>query len=143
MLAKKYLPSLRPRLVTSRRGKASQGLSTRKHQGNQLQHPSRRSHRLLERHRLRTNRLVLLCRSPRLLKHLRPPIELGDNSPAIALLWLDFHGGNSASNAFASFKSRRQCVTAQDRCCTMRAADLIAFSSFYRSNHHPIRNFGV
>jgi hypothetical protein len=23
------------------------------------------------------------------------------------------------------------------------AADLIAFSLFYRSNHHPIRNFGV
>ena len=40
-----------------------------------------------------------------------PPIELGDNSPAIALLSLDFHGGNSANNAFASFKSRRQCVT--------------------------------
>jgi hypothetical protein len=51
MLAKKHLLSLRPRLFTSRREKTSQGLSTRKHQGNQLQHPARRSHRLPERHR--------------------------------------------------------------------------------------------
>ena len=73
--AKKYLLSLRPRLFTSRREKTSQGLSTRKHRGNQQQHPARRSHRLPERHRPPTNRLVLPCRCPRLLKHLRPSIE--------------------------------------------------------------------
>ena len=75
MLAKKYLLSLRLRLFPSRREKTSQGLSTRKHQGNQLQHPARRSHRLPERHRPTTNRLVLPCRCLRLLKYLRPSIE--------------------------------------------------------------------
>jgi hypothetical protein len=75
MLAKKYLLSLRPRLFTSRRERTSRGLFARKHQGNQLQLPSRCSPRLPERHRPLTNRLVLLCRYPRLLKHLRPSIE--------------------------------------------------------------------
>src|SRR5580693_10780692 len=72
ILVKKYLLSLRPRLLTRRREKASRGLFTRKQQGNQLRHPSRHRPRLPERHRPPTYRLVLLCRYPRLLKHLRP-----------------------------------------------------------------------
>ena len=80
-VCRRYLLSLRPCLFTARREKAFQGLSTRKHQGNPLQHPSRRRPRLPERYRRRTNRLVLLCRSPRLLKHLRPPLNWATIAP--------------------------------------------------------------
>jgi len=74
MLAKRFLRSFRPR--TPRRKKRSQGLSTRKPQGNQLQHPSRRRLRLPERHRQPSSRLVHLCQFQPLLKHRRPSIDL-------------------------------------------------------------------
>ena len=61
--------------------KTSQGLSTRKPQGKQLHHLSRRSPRLPERHRPPTNRLVLLCRCPRQLKYPHPSIKLGNSAP--------------------------------------------------------------
>ena len=76
MLAKRFLRSFRPRSRTARREKRSQGLSTRKPQGNQLQHPSRRRLRLPERHRQPSNRLVHLCQCQPLLKHRRPSIDL-------------------------------------------------------------------
>ena len=48
---------------------------------------------------------------PRLLKHLRPSIELGDNSPAITLLWLDFMA--LTQRATHSLPSDRTCRSPQ------------------------------